>query len=202
MKKEIYSFFLTISTTLAFAQVGINTTDPTETLDVNGTVRIRETTESPEDTFLLTTNDNGVIKKTSTSYAPIRIEEYAITIASGESHTFTTQNNFVESTVIVFSKNDCTRKMISAFNSFSNSFLFINGIARDKQAVPEALISDTSYSIKWYIKFPNTTGCGESSTLGGPTQFDFSFEKNTENQYTIINNGDVTRTYNFSFMRL
>ena len=120
MQKNIYFFTFLLYSIFIQAQVGINTTNPTETLDVNGTVRVRTINESPGDNFLLTTNNDGVIKKTSTSYTPIRIEEYAITIPSGESHTFTTQNNFVESSLIVFAGNGCGRKMISIFSSFAN----------------------------------------------------------------------------------
>ena len=49
-----------------FSQVGINTSSPTETLDVNGTVRIRNLpTVSTADSILVT--QNGIIKKVSIS---------------------------------------------------------------------------------------------------------------------------------------
>lgn len=63
MQKNIFFFTFLLYSIFIQAQVGINTDNPTETLDVNGTVRIRKAIESLDDNFLLTTNDDGVIKK-------------------------------------------------------------------------------------------------------------------------------------------
>ncbi|MDR2235197.1 MAG: hypothetical protein LBE92_03655 [Chryseobacterium sp.] len=42
MKTKIYSLILALSAIPAFSQVGINTATPTATLDVNGTVKVRD----------------------------------------------------------------------------------------------------------------------------------------------------------------
>lgn len=43
MKTKIYSLVLACATLPLFSQVGINTDTPTKTLDVNGTLRVRDT---------------------------------------------------------------------------------------------------------------------------------------------------------------
>lgn len=47
MKTKICTLILALSSISAFSQVGINTTTPTATLDVNGTAKIRDTPLSP-----------------------------------------------------------------------------------------------------------------------------------------------------------
>jgi hypothetical protein len=62
MKKLITLLF----PALLFSQVGINTASPTETLDINGTLRVRNTPNGlPTDSLLVIRN--GVVKKISMS---------------------------------------------------------------------------------------------------------------------------------------
>lgn len=66
MKKNLMALILFPS--IVFSQVGINTTTPTNTLDVNGDLRVRQidvATETPE--YILAPDANGVITKTLTS---------------------------------------------------------------------------------------------------------------------------------------
>lgn len=51
----------------AFSQVGINTTDPTATLDINGNIRIRTLSikKSPDASQITTVDDNGNVSKTT-----------------------------------------------------------------------------------------------------------------------------------------
>ncbi len=61
----ILSFFLVIP---IFSQVGVNVTNPTETLDVNGTLRIREInngTNLAASDSILVINGSGVVQKVS-----------------------------------------------------------------------------------------------------------------------------------------
>lgn len=70
IEKEYYlSFWITLIT-LAYtyaslAQVGINTTTPTETLDVNGTLRVRDIPTSNSNSTFLTTNLDGNVTQSS-----------------------------------------------------------------------------------------------------------------------------------------
>lgn len=49
--------------TLLFSQVGINTTQPTTTLDVNGNIRIREMETVTSAKYMIVTDSDGVFKK-------------------------------------------------------------------------------------------------------------------------------------------
>lgn len=50
---------------LGFAQVGIGTSSPTESLDINGTLRIRTivTSDNPKTDSILVANREGVVKR-------------------------------------------------------------------------------------------------------------------------------------------
>ena len=52
---------------LGMSQVGINTQTPTETLDVSGTLRVREITEGTLDDSILVVDASGVVKKITLS---------------------------------------------------------------------------------------------------------------------------------------
>ncbi|MCT2560652.1 hypothetical protein [Chryseobacterium herbae] len=47
MKTKIYSLFLALSVVPVFSQVGINTSTPSATLDVNGTIKVRDIPLTP-----------------------------------------------------------------------------------------------------------------------------------------------------------
>ena len=51
--------FLILLPTIIFSQVGINTATPTQTLDVNGTVRVRDLPTGSKDNYLVVSNENG-----------------------------------------------------------------------------------------------------------------------------------------------
>ncbi|WP_313375738.1 hypothetical protein [Chishuiella sp.] len=62
--KKIMLFVLTLVNGLLFAQVGINTDQPTKTLDVNGEVRIRKIEElNSTPTYVLVPSDSGIVSK-------------------------------------------------------------------------------------------------------------------------------------------
>src|SRR5690606_40738669 len=59
MKKYIFSVIaITVFSLLSFGQVGVNTQEPTEILDVNGTMRVRDLPENGE-TNAIYTQPNG-----------------------------------------------------------------------------------------------------------------------------------------------
>lgn len=66
--RKIYGIIILLGLTKISAQVGINIDTPTNTLDVNGDVRIRTLTEqTTSPTYVLVPDDNGVVNKVSTS---------------------------------------------------------------------------------------------------------------------------------------
>ncbi|AZA80571.1 hypothetical protein C1637_12975 [Chryseobacterium lactis] len=60
MKKIIYLLLLP---QLFLAQIGINTSSPTSTLDVNGNLRVRTIPQGNSNDYYLTTDQNGNIQK-------------------------------------------------------------------------------------------------------------------------------------------
>lgn len=67
MKMKLISFFLLVCPFVVLAQVGINTTTPSNTLDINGTLRIRQTppNENSSKDSLLVVNTQGVVARVS-----------------------------------------------------------------------------------------------------------------------------------------
>lgn len=63
LKHYIFSFFLIVLVHELTAQVGVNTQNPTSTLDVNGNVRIRTTPAGVAADDVLTTDANGNIRQ-------------------------------------------------------------------------------------------------------------------------------------------
>ena len=57
-----YLLFLLIPF-LGLGQVGINTTSPTETFDINGTLRVRNVPEGAVEDYILVVDNGGVVKK-------------------------------------------------------------------------------------------------------------------------------------------
>lgn len=93
--------------------------------------------------------------------------------------------------------------MITSFTSYKNTFLFINGIARD--IVPKATLSiDSQYGInlKWNVIFGTVWNCGDGGNSGNGSQFDFSIEKIDYYKYNLTNKGNVAKTYTIAFIRL
>ena len=197
-----YLYFLLIIAPLCIinAQIGIRIDNPLNTLDIGGTLRIREIEETTNISHVLATTKDGIIEKVSIHIFDNATEEKSVIIESGKSTIVVNETGPEESSIVITSRNSCSRQMITTFISYSSALAYVSGVARTVKAVANPMSGD--YSINWDIKFPNTTGCGTNSISGGATQFDFSFEKIDTNKYLIKNNGDVNRTYNFSFMKL
>jgi len=81
---KLLIFVLLIATDLAFGQVGINTTQPTETLDVNGTARIRSLSSIPNGSVLVADSE-GVIGVGNSSAAPF-VDGGIVFMENGQSH--------------------------------------------------------------------------------------------------------------------
>ena len=65
MKKLLFLFLMIPF--LGISQVGINTQTPTETLDVNGSLRVRDVQEGSLTDSILVVNEDGVVRKISLS---------------------------------------------------------------------------------------------------------------------------------------
>ena len=197
--KYYYNLFFVLYSSFVFSQnnVGINTVNPTQSLDINGSLKVREIDESVDIQYVLAMDSKGVIFKTDIKKFENAIEEVVVSdLAPNVSSVISNDTNLSEASIIITSSNNCNRQMITSFISYGNALSFINGIARMEFAVPSATLGD--YSPIWTIKF-NTASC---SGDGDSTQFDFSFEKINTFQYKVTNKGNVRRSYNISFMKI
>lgn len=95
MKKKL-SFLILLIGILSFAQVGINTISPTNTLDINGSLRIRRIdsiTVLPK--YIIASNDNGVIQKINlskiTSSSPEAIGKKIFAVITKNSRQYLSQ---------------------------------------------------------------------------------------------------------------
>ncbi|MGU3377048.1 hypothetical protein [Chryseobacterium sp. M5A1_1a] len=66
MKRKAFYLFIFVPVTI-FSQVGINTPTPTETLDVNGTLKVRNTTKQPNGKLIpIFVDDDGLVTRGNT----------------------------------------------------------------------------------------------------------------------------------------
>lgn len=88
MKMRLISFFLLVCPFGMLAQVGIGTSSPTATLDINGTLRIRQTTpnENSAKDSLLVVNTQGDVARISAGQA---VNNYLKTFVKGSFLTAT-----------------------------------------------------------------------------------------------------------------
>lgn len=201
MKINLIIYFLFCN--LVFAQVGVNTDNPTNTLDVNGTMRVRDISDNNTTPYLLSTNDNGIIQKVDKNLYTSSIEEKFITINAGEIGSITNSNEYLKSSVLISSSNSCSKQMIASFITYEDALAFINGVAIDKIAIPQIVsvaANESIYSPTWIIKFNTDQTCNTDN--GGSSQFDFELRKSSQFVYEIKNIGDTTRSYDISFMKL
>lgn len=194
--------FFSFSQTSETPQIGIGTTSPTETLDVNGTVRIRETDDIGEDSYMvLVKNDLGIVKELDRNTFVISTERKKIKVGSKKSVLVTNDQNFESANIIILTRNACDRNMISSFQAFSGALVFLKGLGRDISAT-ENLIrlppNGVTYSATWKISFPNLTEC----KVNGKNHFDFTLLKTNNNTYQITNDGNEEREYTFIFQKI
>jgi hypothetical protein len=202
MMKNWILFSLFFLLKITYAQVGINTVKPTETLDVNGKLRLRNLPINNQVSYLVSTDTSNVIHKIDKGLFINSIEEVSVTVQPGESVIVSNSLNFDQTSIVISSKNNCGKYMITSFLTYNDAISFINGIARHVIASSSLIAIPSNnysqYAPIWVIKFSNVTGCSG----GNGTQFDFTLTKNGPYDYQITNDGNVERKYDFSFLKL
>lgn len=206
MRDKFFLVMFLLSASVGFAQVGINTAIPTGDLDVNGTLRLRsvKSIESGQDFRLAVVDSKGNIGALKKAELEIKREEVSVDVGSGESMIVKNIQDYKVANIIVTSKNTCGRTMISSFQINEVAMLFINGVARDVLAnVAVGTISTSStnknLSAAYEVSFSDVLGCDDG---GNDTQFNFTFQKTGSNEFQIINNGNIKRTYKIIFQKI
>ncbi|WP_265131170.1 hypothetical protein [Chryseobacterium oranimense] len=128
MKTKIYSLLLALSAASVFSQVGINTATPSATLDVNGTLKVRDTQMIPslpgytlmvvnDGTFQVAKVDPQVLIDAATTSAGTNTTVYAAKKTSGIS--------------------------LLSLGLFPSGFRAVNFLAAERSIGSAALFSDT-----------------------------------------------------------
>ncbi|HBV14523.1 hypothetical protein [Chryseobacterium carnipullorum] len=171
MKTKIYTLILALSTVSAFSQVGINTPNPTATLDVNGTLKIRDTPMTPAlpGYTIMAVNDG--------TFQVAKVDpQVIIDAATAASGTNTS----------VYAAKKTTGITLLSLGLFPTGFRAVNFLAAERSVGSAALFSDTDntftipsngvYQVGFTFRYgaglqaailTNTPGIGILRTRGG-----------------------------------
>lgn len=159
MKTKIYSLFLALSAVSAFSQVGINTSNPSATLDVNGTLKVRDTQMIPAlpGYTIMVVNDG--------SFQVAKVDpQLIIDAATAASGTNTS----------VYAAKKATGISLLSLGLFPTGFRAVNFLAAERSVGSAALFSDTDNT----FTIPST----------GVYQVGFSFRYGSGLQAAILTN--------------
>lgn len=135
MKATIFTLmFATVSSSI-FAQVGINTPNPTATLDINGTIKIRQTPSAPAlpGYQILAVNQNSGGDFQVAQVNPQLIVDAAVSSISTNGYTNTT----------VYAARKTTGVGLLSLGIFPTGFRAVNFLAAERSVGSAALFSDT-----------------------------------------------------------
>ncbi|WP_426480263.1 hypothetical protein [Chryseobacterium sp. R2ACT005] len=157
MKTKLYSLILACATLPLFSQVGINTATPSATLDVNGTLKVRDTPAA------IALPGYQVLAINQGSTQVYSVDPALLIAASGTNTT-------------VYAAKKTTGINLLSVGIFPASFQPVNFIAADRNIGSAALFTDTdgSYTIPstgvYAIGFAFRYGTGLQASLlsGGP----------------------------------
>ena len=182
--------------------VGIGLINPAKSLDVearNDAIRVRNlalSTDwlSPTTQILVRNPTNGDVNAINYVY------KTSLTLSPGITQSINIPAAFSNSILMLSSENNCSRTMVSTYNTNGRAINFLGGIARDviasKAMTP--IPAGGSGSATWTITFPNVIPCtGDGTSI----QFDYVISKLSDTQVQLTNSGDATRTYQFVFKR-
>ncbi len=204
MKKQFLITFLMVSSWV-YSQVGINTSTPTNTLDVNGTARIRTVNQgvSTAEIYPLYVDNTGVVVKSSTSPVNGGIRSNTVNVASGGTGTLLGSiSNGVYKAIIV-TGNGCALSASAEFfvniSSFNN-YYGLNGqggfvtLDTNNRPVFTQTVA-TSVDVTW----SGVPGCADG---GNATSFNYTLTMPAANTMNIVNNSNVARNYTITLTRV
>lgn len=204
LRTLLFATFLATPISGLYAQtgnVGIGTQLPTNTLDVNGTARIRTTTQVAGTNAVtpLYADANGVVVKASPSptFGALTSATSA-TIASGAAGTLITDmadGSIYKATVIV--GDACGDVAIGEFyiNAISANGLFsINGLGGN---LGSGAINQSPTFTQTVRNIIGVTWTDKVGCAGGdnPTAFNYTLTLSPATTLTVTNNGNIDKTY-------
>ena len=127
MFKYFFLYLVIFPLYIINAQIGIGIDAPLNTLDIGGSLRIREIEETTNISSILATTNDGVIDKVSIHFFDNATEEKSIIVESGKSTIVVNETGPEESSIVITSRNNCSRQMITTFISYSSALAYISG---------------------------------------------------------------------------
>lgn len=180
---------------------GIGTITPTNTLDVNGTARIRTVNQAGTGVAVsaIYTDPNGVIVKspigTSSSYGEVRT--YSTTLSSGATGTFVTGLPLGSYRATIVVSNGCD----SALADFLIQNLGTYGLKGDNGFITLSFGVPTfsqsarnSVAVTW-----SAATCSDGSNTTG---MNYTLSMPAFGQINITNNGNIAKTYTITLTKI
>ena len=206
MKKQFLIASLMLSS-LAFSQVGINTPTPTNTLDVNGTTRIRTVNQGVGTGVIspLYVDNTGVVVKSSTSATYGGVRSNSVTVASGGTGTLAGSVTDGVYRAVVTTGNGCafsaSVEFLISTTSF-NSYYGLNGqdgliIANANNHPIFTQTSSTSVAVTW-----NSTSVPVCADGSNSAALNFTLSMPSANTINVTNNGNITKAYSITLTRI
>ncbi|MEG0925980.1 MULTISPECIES: hypothetical protein [Chryseobacterium] len=152
MKTKIYSLVLACATLPLFSQVGINTDTPTQTLDVNGTLRVRVTPAAG------TVTGYNILAQDTSSQEVFSMDPQLIIAASSVNSG-------------MFAARKTTGISLLSLGLFPSGFRAVNFVAAERTIGSAAMFSDTDNTFivpstgVYYIGFSFRYGTGVQASL-------------------------------------
>lgn len=174
MKTKIYSFALALTAISAFSQVGINTATPTATLDVNGTVKVRDIPAST----------------TLPGYDILALNQGSAQISKVDPQLL--YNSISNPTV--FAAKKTTGFSLLSLQLFPTDFKVINFLAAERNIGTGSLFSDTDYSYVipstgvYQVGFSFRYGAGLQAEVLGTTGPGIGILRTRSGVATLIDN--------------
>lgn len=143
MKKHFFTLIGVLCTIFAFGQVGINTEEPTETLDINGTLRIRggDHLISNTEPWLLTASDSGVVKKLpANTFSPVMLEVEANALFN-DTVKVTIPPGYENFQLDISCENSCNRWIYSSMRYIGRETILLGASARGMSVGTDATLT-------------------------------------------------------------
>ncbi|WP_312510378.1 hypothetical protein [Chryseobacterium culicis] len=209
MKKRII-LICSLASSLAYSQVGIKTPNPTNTLDVNGTARIRQVDSGLEEkalTPLYTDANNVVVKIPSTGNHTVTTN--SVTIAAGSTGQLISNLAPGVYKVTVIVGNGCANTATAEFlihyypnkNAPTNYYYGLNGQSgfltrsiSNNYNPTFTRASNSNIKVTW-------TGVEVCESGGDSTGFNYSLIVNAST-ISLVNNGNIASVYRINAARL